>query len=845
MKQFIEDLCEKMKQLGENKKFRLCKNIIVIVVVILASFWSAASKDPAMQALLEQMKSSQKTAKTTYTQEDWTVYNYEIVDKQMRSLTEDPQIVFNDISGFAGNITIKFTEGLQYNMLVQAFYSQNDSGFSEEDSVKIDAYEGDTEVVIPLMKEIDALRIDIGNESNQVISIDEIWNNNTDINANIRKVFSSSIFWLRFELFFFIYLFIGLHFILNLKKMYAFIYKWRWVIGFVIIAFMTVNELHGDSIFMYDSYVQTGRGSEFVEPVLGEARAIRSDEWLVNASRRLSSRFLENPYASTSDIVRGTQSINPTYIGLNDIALNITEIFTLILGIEYGFCFGYNFTIVVGLLVAFEFFMILTKRKKLLSLLGAIMIICSSFYLWWGFPSILLYAHASLTAFYHFFHTNSRKIKLLCAILTPQAVMNFITILYPAWEVPMGFVVLALLVAIIHDNWKDIKKQRRNSWILFGTALCYCVIVLARYFWEQTEYVASITSTVYPGARVSNGGYIWNKILYYFQSFLYPFKDIANASEYSTLCSLFPLPIIVAVIYAIRNRMKDWMINGLLVVSALLLFYTSTGIPGWLSKITMMQNSVPERAVDILGIICVYFIILLLSKERKCCGKPFVNIIIGSIVVGISVYACNKYFPGYMSYTYIVITGIVLVLFSAVLIGGMQKKVRLLSYILMLILFVGSSIHIRPVQKGYDAIDSKPLAKEIRQINDEDPNQKWIACDGGVVLSGFSLACGAPTINSVNTYPNMDLWKRLDPESQYDYVYNRYSHIAVEFTEEATSFSLVQPDTMRIYLSYQDIFKTEAKYIVSNRPLVVDNEFVSFQKVYGEYGSYIYLINYK
>lgn len=845
MKSFMNNFAKKINYIAKNKKFCLCKNIIVIVIVIVAGFWSAACKEPAFVAMLEQLKPTEEIVKDTYTQDDWTTYNYEITGNQMRSLTEDPQIVFNDMKGFAGNITVKFAEKLQNDMLVQVFYSQNESGFSEDDSIKVNAYEGETEVVIPLMKQIDALRIDIGNESNQVIRLSEICNNNMDLKAATKKMFSSKIFWLRYVLLFLIYLFIGFHFIFNLNKMYGFIYKWRWVIAFAIIVFMTANQLHGDSIYMYDSYVQTGRGSEFVEPVLGEARAIRSDEWLVSTSHRLSSRFLENPYGRTSDIVRGTQSINPSHIGKTSIALNVLAIGTLLLGLEYGYCFSFNFTIVVGLLVAFEFFMILTKRKKLLSLLGSVMIICSSFFLWWGFPVILLYGHASLVAFYHFFHTNNRKIKLLCAFLTPQAVMNFITILYPAWEVPMGFVVLSLLIPIIHDNWNDIKKQRRNSWILFGIALCYCGIVLACYFREQAEYVASITSTVYPGSRISNGGYIWNKIWYYFQSFLYPFKDIGNPSEYSTLCSLFPLPIVLSVIYMIRNRKKDWMMCGLLTVSALLLFYTSVGIPGWLSKITMMQNSTPERAVDILGIICVYLIILLLSKEQSCCKKPVLNIMIGCIVVGISIYTCNKYFPEYMSYGYIIITGAVLILFSAVLIGGMNKRVRIISYVLMMILFVGSSIHIRPVQKGYDAIDSKPLAKEIRQINSEDPHQKWITCDGGLVLSAFSLACGAPTINSVNTYPNMDLWKRLDPEGQFDYVYNRYAHVAVEFTEEATSFTLVQPDTMRLSLSYQDISKTDAKYIVSNHPLEVENEYVSFQKIYGEYGSYIYYISYR
>ena len=156
-----------------------------------------------------------------------------------------------------------------------------------------------------------------------------------------------------------------------------------------------------------------------------------------------------------------------------------------------------------------------------------------------------------------------------------------------------------------------------------------------------------------------------------------------------------------------------------------------------------------------------------------------------------------------------------------------------------------TGVYIRPITKGTYAVDSKPLAKEIQSIVKTDKKSKWIAYGGGIVLSGFSVACGAPTINSVNTYPNMELWKKLDPSGQYNEVYNRYAHIDIDFTDSDTSMELLQADCMRIHLSYKDLVKTDVKYIVALVTLTSGNEYVDFEQLYSEDGSYIYKVIYK
>ena len=165
--------------------------------------------------------------------------------------------------------------------------------------------------------------------------------------------------------------------------------------------------------------------------------------------------------------------------------------------------------------------------------------------------------------------------------------------------------------------------------------------------------------------------------------------------------------------------------------------------------------------------------------------------------------------------------------------------------IAIICLSVVTGAAIRPVNKGHEAITSKPLAKEITKLAQEDKGAKWLAVGGGIVLPSFAIACGAPTLNSVNTYPNMDLWRKLDPPGQYNEVYNRYAHIVLDLTEEDTTMDLIQADCLQLHLSYRDIEKTGAKYIVSTVRMDEENEWLSFKEIYNEAGSYIYQIAYK
>ena len=107
------------------------------------------------------------------------------------------------------------------------------------------------------------------------------------------------------------------HFIVEPYRIRNFIFKYRWLIGLLLLVYLVVNGYNGDSLGAYDMMgVQPGQGSAYVYPIFGKVRTIRSDEFLVSDPSALFSMMsghytegvglitiLTNPLAAVNVIV--------------------------------------------------------------------------------------------------------------------------------------------------------------------------------------------------------------------------------------------------------------------------------------------------------------------------------------------------------------------------------------------------------------------------------------------------------------------------------------------------------------------------------------------------------------
>lgn len=644
------------------------------------------------------------------------------------------------------------------------------------------------------------------------------------------------------------FLFISFHFVFPIKKMYIWIYDHKWLLGFLFLAFVTIFRIHGDSISVYSVCVQPNHVNVYSMPILGEHRLIRTDEYIVTTPSILASSLGSHPFAKYSHILRGTKTltiINGVYLGLATLSYAPWELIYAILPVENAYSFCWYAPLVLSLLMSTELFHIISKNKLTASV-GGILVVCSSFYVWWGFNSYFFTGPGTIYGVYRFIQSDSKLKKFLYALLVGWLFSAFIVNLYPAWQVPLGYIYLAIGIWLLYSNWDKIKEFSKNDYLFIGFAILLCLFLVLVYFRTISDYTTAITNTVYPGHRVDNGHYRLNKIFLYGQSIFYPFKDIGNSSEASVFFSLFPIPTIMGLYCFIKEKKKDVLLGGLLIVQAIMLIYVTVGMPSILAKVLLFSNSTAKRTVDMLGYSEIIMIVCLFTNNRERIKLPFIlGFLLSLFTALICVRVSSMEYTNYLT----VFERYLVFILIFVLSLGFTVKIRLeLEYVLkcaLVIITLIASVTVRPVMVGLDAIYSKPIAKEILKITHKDENSKWITM-GGYHIMGVAVSCGAPTINFVNTYPNIKLWHKLDPSHKYEEVYNRYAHIGVQLTDGNTSFKLDHDDALTLNLSYKDIHKTKVKYLamIDGQHIDFNNGYVTFNEIYSEDGAKIYELSY-
>lgn len=672
--------------------------------------------------------------------------------------------------------------------------------------------------------------------------------------SNLTDFFSikyKGLFIARFELFFIFSLFLGLHWLFPIKELYNWIFNKRYWVALIFLFFMVINQFHGSSIACFDQTIQPGQGSEFVEPVLGVPRGIRSDEWLASTPNRLSTQFGDDPYTKYSYVMRGTKTLN-TILSVNMFcnysALAYPFSFAVFLfGQTYGQSVMWYSVPILTFLVSLEMCMIISRKNKLVSVMGATLIVFSGYYQWWSFSSWVLGAQASIVCGYHFIQTNKKSVRFLLGIGLGLSIAFFVGNLYPAWQVPAGYLFLGILLWILYENISKIKKLDKLDWLILIGSFIFAASIILMFMYMNREYTECIMNTVYPGQRVSSGGESGaiNKLFWWLYNplFSFPNKTFNNPSEAGALMTFFPIPLIMAFWYLIKEKKKDFFVIMIIVVSLFLGSYIMIGWPEILAKITLMSNTIPKRAVDILMFSQIYLLVAVLTRFENCKKIPafWVSFTIGIILPVYILINLEKFPEVGVPIKYIIfISCFLCVCFFGIMTKTSKKfKNGIIIGITTVAFCTGAFVH--PIQKGFDAIYSKPLAREIMNITESNQHQKWVFLGRSIIPQQFLIACGAPTINSVNLMPNMDLWSKLDPTKKYNDVYNRYAHVQVEFTFDETSFELITTDTFLLHLSYKDIPKTEISYVYSNEE-IESNEYVLFEKIYEEGDSLIYKI---
>ena len=620
------------------------------------------------------------------------------------------------------------------------------------------------------------------------------------------------------------------------QKFLDFIYKYRYYISVLIIAVCVIFQIHGSSINELNIF---GINHNLIA---GISRSIRSDEYLVNTMFAFSQ--YHNGFGYFSDIVRAAPT--DMFIIYGQAVLDIAVIFRpfnigyLFLNQGMGLSFFWVSRFVVLTLVSFEMGMLLTNKNKILSLSYAILVILSPLVQWWfainGLVEQLIFGQLGVVLINFYMNTIDYRKRILSALLMIICIGGFLVVFYPSWQIPFAYVFI--------KNRNNFSYDKKDLLIIF-TSLIILGLLMLHILNNSLDTIKIIMNTAYPGGERFNGCGYWNNLFNYIASIFFPLTDVnilLNTVELSVFNDFFPVPIILSLIVLIGQKTKDKLLVGLLVLYFIYILFYFIPLPDPIISLTLRDHVKTSRLFCVISFIGVLLLIRSLASLKEIKSQKLIimgSTVLSIIVVYLSTFWFHDYYHALMIIALIIIYAIT---FSSIFTAHSEKGKIIFLICVISILFTAGAL-VNPIDRGTDVILENDYIHEVESIVHQDPNAKWLVNNMPI---NYLIVAGAKTINSVNVYPDLDKWHIIDPNSQYEEVYNRYAHITVDIQNQTnTTFNLISGDLFLINLNVNDIEKLNISYISTPNDLEpLSNENVTFEKVYQKDAYKIYHLKY-
>lgn len=620
----------------------------------------------------------------------------------------------------------------------------------------------------------------------------------------------------------------------NKKSIIETFHKYRYLICVVVFFICLIFEFNGSAIGIYGTALN--KSEDEIGVLFGLSRNIRSDEFSVNTPMALSQ--VKMGFKFENDAYRGT----PTnmFIIYGQPVWDISMIFRffqigyLIFGEGRGLAFFWSLRFIALFIVSYEFGLYLFNKNKKISLTYAILICLSPVIQWWfainGLVEMIIFAELGILVFKNYLIEENVLKKVIYLTILLISIGSFLFTFYPAWMIPCFYMFLPIVIWVIIENRKSIKFNKLGIVLSFIVIIIFSLLI-GRVLIKSSDFIKLTLNTVYPGNRLSTGGEDGNLKLYlnqFFDVFLPTCREIDNECE-TALFIDFSYVTIFIVLYLIfkEKYFKDKLVNLILIFEVFLNIYIIFGFPAFLAKITLMNYTMSLRVIQVLGILNLILLFRILSIDeliQKLKFKNKWNILISFIITSVCIGLLSFNYNEFFNISRLIIIGIIIFISCLII---LKRKYNLL-IILSLILVFLSSMFINPLRVGTDIISDNDTFENLKNIDEEDSGIWMLEEINHPIVKNIFPMYGLKTINSVNIYPNIELWKRIDEDGKYEDIYNRYAHIkmVIDSRIDNAEFILQRPDSFTVKITEDDLKSLGIKYIVRNvyeKDLVLNN----------------------
>ena len=589
----------------------------------------------------------------------------------------------------------------------------------------------------------------------------------------------------------------------------------KWFIGICVGLFilLTLAKINYSSIGMWNTVLPDG--SDIKRGVIsGTPKSIRIDEWGVVTPFMMSQAHQGFPLENAA--IGGEKVALVGYYPIK----HFVSLFRpshwgfFLFDFAHGFAWHWNFVIFFNLIASTLLFLLLTRNNFWLSVLGSIWLIFSPGFAWWSFFFLTSQLAASLlliSSIYVFYARTTRTVLLAGSLFLWSFVM-FALILYPPYQVLLGYLMVFLLIGFVWRNF-DRAYLFEKRWLKLATfAASFAIMgfLFYQFYLDAKSTIDVMSGTVYPGRRSETGGtgFIANWFSEYYSGWLltndnFP-KNWLNICELSHFITFTPVIAVGLGLYFFRGRRVDPMLAILLGFIVFVLLYIEVGFPAFLAKITLFDVSPTRRAQVPFGIANVFLAVLYMDYMRK---QPKLQLS-GAVSAGLTVAVLAfMVFAAWLNIStsdgFFKVHQLFLpTLFFAGLNYLMlpvasfrQKDVVILG---ALVLFTLPNLKINPTMKGTSPITENALYQKVRELHLQEPDARWVVL-GSQYLTYMVTATGVNQLSGVKNQPDFKSMRILDPTARRDSAYNRYAH-----TVYSSYIDPAHPDSVVIQNGFED-----------------------------------------
>ncbi len=646
------------------------------------------------------------------------------------------------------------------------------------------------------------------------------------------------------------------------RKAGAFCLRYRWALAALVFCCCVLLRLSGSSIGVYDEMFPTQLVPQ-ESTLFGIFRWVRSDEYGVTTPKYFSQFFNHFALYSTQMSIHPTNMVLDYYSpvwGWTSLGKPLLWGF-LLFGNEVGLSWYWCGEVILLFMTALELSLILTQGQVRASVLGAFLVAFSPEIQWWvmpHMPPVILYAMALFCVGYYFFTAETPLGKWGSALLAVIAAVGFALSIFPSFQVPCAYGMVALLVACLVRDRDRIHFKGQDVLRLCLTAAAIAGILLP-FVLSSLEDLSLLMNTVYPGRRVSLGGDHSLKSLFpNLNTIFFPYLDTNYANNCEASCYVHFAPFFVALsprmLLFLRKRRDDafWPGVTLLCVLLVMAWYLVVGIPESLAELTLLRYCHRMHAIyDWCAVLFTVWGLAVLLREPTLL-KGWQKLLYPALYLVCQLWATDENVRGYFQQFALqgrnvghLVLALTLLGLGALLLLALFQQTRLLSAgLIALMLFCGATVN--PIEQGVGALTNHPLSAAIQEIVEREPESRWLCTDTPFPLSNYVLANGAKVLSATNFYPDPEKWAILDPDGNFEEETNRYANQEALLTEEEGYVELKTPDYIQYALTPRQLMELQVTYLFTseNPTELLERNGISCQQLAEQDGYGIYHLIY-